>query len=590
MFLLAVLALVSLAVSSSDYSESLTIKPLPRNKFLTSFEFDSQLPSFPLTYVSAKDEDFNTDTSPRHYGMFPKSVEPVLRATNTRQLHLRFTQGWWHSESWGKLPRDGFLSGGTGVELSAVIEAADLLEANQNWLKLAESLSGFFCALLNFVDETITTYPRHDVHNLASGHAANEKNSLFLLRAALPDEPVCTENLTPFLKMLPTRGKAGVSSLLDGHKLYDSLWHSMSIDLFTECESLLCHLRLNQSIHHVIDIDRLLRRKEEGGIAKPTPAHKLRCATDSKKYDDWTCFPLGDPIELDFDLQSLFGRLIRGAGFDDPSASSTIILDIDHDNWNVKVEETKEDESMVQYDAKSVETLTGTHKFNLKFITQNSNAVTSSGAPPLIVSRSLTGYSQDKGGMRVNLKNPSLTDSVEAVYFETLPWFMRVYLHTLTVKGEGKIVSQFYIPSIDRKRPGHLELLVKIPPGEDITLTYQFDKSLLLYAEYPPDANHGFAIAPAVIQVLDGEGKTNYKFRSTSLLLTLPTPDFSMPYNVIILTCTVMALAFGTTFNLLTKKVVTEEEFEEAAKNTKIAKIKVKVQDKVQALKNWRKH
>ncbi len=31
-----------------------------------------------------------------------------------------------------------------------------------------------------------------------------------------------------------------------------------------------------------------------------------------------------------------------------------------------------------------------------------------------------------------------------------------------------------------------------------------------------------------------------------------PTPDFSMPYNVITLTCTVMALFFGPAFNLLT--------------------------------------
>ena len=34
----------------------------------------------------------------------------------------------------------------------------------------------------------------------------------------------------------------------------------------------------------------------------------------------------------------------------------------------------------------------------------------------------------------------------------------------------------------------------------------------------------------------------------------LPTPDFSMPYNVITITCTVMALFFGTVFNILTRQ------------------------------------
>jgi hypothetical protein len=37
------------------------------------------------------------------------------------------------------------------------------------------------------------------------------------------------------------------------------------------------------------------------------------------------------------------------------------------------------------------------------------------------------------------------------------------------------------------------------------------------------------------------------------LLLSLPTPDFSMPYNVICLACTVAALAFGPLHNITTK-------------------------------------
>jgi len=41
-----------------------------------------------------------------------------------------------------------------------------------------------------------------------------------------------------------------------------------------------------------------------------------------------------------------------------------------------------------------------------------------------------------------------------------------------------------------------------------------------------------------------------------TLLVSLPTPDFSMPYNVITLTCTVIALFFGSMFNLLTRDFV----------------------------------
>ncbi|CAG8586223.1 8487_t:CDS:1, partial [Racocetra persica] len=41
-----------------------------------------------------------------------------------------------------------------------------------------------------------------------------------------------------------------------------------------------------------------------------------------------------------------------------------------------------------------------------------------------------------------------------------------------------------------------------------------------------------------------------------TLLVSLPTPDFSMPYNVITLTCTVIALFFGSMFNLMTRSFV----------------------------------
>ena len=40
------------------------------------------------------------------------------------------------------------------------------------------------------------------------------------------------------------------------------------------------------------------------------------------------------------------------------------------------------------------------------------------------------------------------------------------------------------------------------------------------------------------------------------MLLSLPTPDFSMPYNVIILSSTVIALAFGSVFNLVVRRFV----------------------------------
>lgn len=98
-------------------------------------------------------------------------------------------------------------------------------------------------------------------------------------------------------------------------------------------------------------------------------------------------------------------------------------------------------------------------------------------------------------------------------------------------------------------------------------------KPFLRYTEHPPDAQRGWDLPPAVLIPLgsDGEELGNTVSNATSLrrndgrlhriytptlLVDLATPDFSMPYNVIIMSCTLIALIFGSVFNLLTRKFV----------------------------------
>lgn len=99
--------------------------------------------------------------------------------------------------------------------------------------------------------------------------------------------------------------------------------------------------------------------------------------------------------------------------------------------------------------------------------------------------------------------------------------------------------------------------------------------------EHPPDAHRGFDLPPAIIKVLDeelqsetsslqvydGKGKEKLKLKkgfgkkskripkifTTTSLVELAVPDFSMPYNVIIMTSTVIALFFGSVFNNLVR-------------------------------------
>jgi len=186
--------------------------------------------------------------------------------------------------------------------------------------------------------------------------------------------------------------------------------------------------------------------------------------------------------------------------------------------------------------------------------------------PLLYAERSFTGHGQQHGGVQAILTNPNQYD-VEFVYLESLPWFMRVYLHTLSTRistsaapnlnSSTLIKEVHYRQALDRERGTQLELQMRIPPHCTVFLTYDFEKAILRYTEYPPDANRGFDVAGAIIRTLEPRVMN---LRTTSLLLYLPTPDFSMPYNVIIFTSTAIALAFGGLYNILVRRLVGADE------------------------------
>jgi phosphatidylinositol glycan class T len=199
--------------------------------------------------------------------------------------------------------------------------------------------------------------------------------------------------------------------------------------------------------------------------------------------------------------------------------------------------------------------------------------------PLLYAERSFTGHGQEKGGVQSILTNPSPDTVVEFVYMESLPWFMRIYLHTLQARVEGTsgakddiIEEIYYRPALDRVRGTQLELRMRIPPASTVFLTYDFEKSILRYTEYPPDANRGFDVAASIITILPSTSpdasparRKTSNLRTTSLLLSLPTPDFSMPYNVIIFTSTAIAVAFGGLYNMLVRRFVAADEVPEVA-------------------------
>ncbi|KAH8816021.1 GPI transamidase-like protein component Gpi16 [Xylogone sp. PMI_703] len=535
---------LSFAYCSSDYHERLLLRPLPTSLLLASFSFQSN------TSFSAFEK--------QNFQYFPRSLGQILQHANTRELHLRFSLGRWDAERWGARPWGGAKEGGTGVELWAWVEAETDEEADGRWLTLTNALSGLFCASLNFIDSTRTIRP---VMSFQPGgdHSNSTLSNLHLLHGTLPREVVCTENLTPFLKLLPCKGKAGVSSLLDGHKLFDASWQSMSIDVRPVCppDSSECQLEITQTIDMVLDIHRSKRPRGDP-IPRPIPADQLHC-DESKPYNSHdTCYPIDSELnEEGWSISEIFGHTLKGSCPIAKQGEDPVCIAVPHSRavfTSAGAHEHKDDTGFMRCFE-----LTPEEDFELILPHEATSERSPLEEPLLYAERSFTGYGQERGGVQTILTNPSPTDAVDFVYMESLPWFMKLYLHTLKAKingtDDGDVIEEmYYRPALDRKRGTQLEIRMRIPANSRVVLTYDFEKAILRYTEYPPDANRGFDIAPAVITIGD------VAIRTTSLLLPLPTPDFSMPYNVIILTSTVMALAFGMIFNLLIRRLVAADE------------------------------
>uniref|UniRef100_A0A8C6ZFY9 Phosphatidylinositol glycan anchor biosynthesis class T n=1 Tax=Nothoprocta perdicaria TaxID=30464 RepID=A0A8C6ZFY9_NOTPE len=205
--------------------------------------------------------------------------------------------------------------------------------------------------------------------------------------------------------------------------------------------------------------------------------------------------------------------------------------------------------------------------------------------PVLHAHRYVSGYGLQTGKISTLIYNTHPYRAFPVILLETVPWYLRLYVHTLTIITKGKENKPSYIhyqPAQDRRRPHLLEMLIQLPANSVTKITIQFERALLKWTEYPPDPNHGFyflppsgALVPSVIAMKELDMEQSPLFTSLfpssdgssyfvrlytePLLVNLPTPDFSMPYNVICLTCTVVAVCYGSFYNLLTRTLHVEE-------------------------------
>uniref|UniRef100_A0A7N4PY15 Phosphatidylinositol glycan anchor biosynthesis class T n=1 Tax=Sarcophilus harrisii TaxID=9305 RepID=A0A7N4PY15_SARHA len=457
--------------------EELVLTPLPSGDVSATFQFRTRWDSeLQLEGVS-------------HYRLFPKVLGQLISKYSVQELHLSLTQGFWRTRFWGQ----PFLQAPAGAELWVWFQDS-VVDVDKSWKELSNILSGIFCASLNFIDSTNTVTPTASFKPLG---LANGTNHHFLRYAVLPREVVCTENLTPWKKLLPCSSKAGLSVLLKAERLFHTSYHSQAVHIRPVCRDAHCvsvSWELRQTLTVVFD-----------------------AFTTGQGKKDWSLF-------------RMFSRTITEAC---PLASqSHIYVDISRNS--------QENETLEV-------------------------------SPPPTSTYQAVVLGDRRTYAVYDLLNPATFSGSRSLNLQ-LRWkqFQDIgYIH--------------YQPAQDRLRPHLLEMLIQLPANSVTKVSIQFERALLKWTEYTPDPNHGFYVSPSVLSALVpnlvGAKPANWeesplfstmfpvsdsssyfvRLYTEPLLVNLPTPDFSMPYNVICLTCTVVAVCYGSFYNLLTRTFHLEE-------------------------------
>ncbi|EUB59802.1 GPI transamidase component PIG-T [Echinococcus granulosus] len=446
---------------------------------------------------------------------------------------------------------------------------------DKSWAYFLEALSGQFCASLSQLGlphSYISPLMSYRPSGLTQQLTFNNASEIFRY-AQLPHEEVCTENLTPWSKLLPCKKLGGLASMLKPKSIFKAAYNAMYIGVRRVCSGSQCKqssLELRQSLTFVFD----------------------RRYSYSSVQESWSLTGL------------LGGRINKSCQI---ARRSEIIILHSQSRLDLKPSGSS---SLVSWDSHRVLAVyTPAHDF--------ANDLTITSVPPVETSRFSTGtgdsisvmkYATGRGdidgGVRIELCN-HLSLPTRAILLDSSPWYAEIYFSSLSVAYQSEMNDApinmapdrvIFQPSVQLEQMAFLELLLTLPSRACVTVSYAFKKILMHWNEYLPDANHGiFLPAATVIYQLSPDqlnrqraasnpitwelslpprastyaeylsavnhteleiGEGFVRLYSETPLIRLPVPDFSMPFNALCLVCSVVALLFGGVHKLTTSAMV----------------------------------
>lgn len=478
-----------------------------------------------------------------HFDLFPKPIGKFLNAHPALvAFEASLTQGRWKNEEWGSAPRE-FRP--PGAVLVAAINSSEAHEVEDSWKFLISALSGSLCASFEGMD------PAHKqwAEPVSVPWAAPGQQQRF---STLPYEPVCTENLTPWLKLLPCGGRRGLGALLAPVAVAESPFVSLSLSAIVHAT----RVELRASLDIVLPL-----HPQKAGLAA------------------W----FGDGADAKFTAcfaaQRSTVRLLRAPGGLDQAASTSI------------AEVSTADFAAMEQSGKEWLELPGAQSNEVKPWLAAQSTGGGTGLAVLRDVLSQEGQSErTHGRYLLRFSNAGIRRRVS--FMDQLPFFLRPLWHTFYVTFQrpgGELeelrgvaamrrVGLTFVPPDGPRRPTEVFLTADVPSGGVVNIFLHVQKAFVQLREFSYACEKGFDVGSAawlelelpdgdaaaksgVAEVstadfiaslaLEGQPGAAGRLRFTEgLLILVPMPDFSMPFNVIALSATAVTFFFGSLFRL----------------------------------------
>ena len=442
-----------------------------------------------------------------------------------------------------------------GLELKVQF-CSSINDTRAAYTGLVQGLSGVLCAPVS------TAFQLAALAVPAVGWFGEQAVAGQQVYAALPQHSLCKESLAAWLRQTPCRGAAGLAALLDAGQLATTPFASLGLELRASgssgeqqpadsCEPL---LQLKQTATLVRSVDGSRTGLQQlGWPVAPCPAARSSRALLQMQTGSEACSRVGTSLGPLQDCNTAQRAWQQGR------------LDMQPGSW-----------------AQPARLQVARH-----VVHQGSRA------GELFLSARVEPQHSLPGREREAEQERSLLHVLQLVprQLPVVEGSLRLVVDGRPTPQDSSLVAWVSLPLHHQRepysRPAALELLLQLPPGQphEVAVSLSFKKGFLGVFDQPPDASRGVDIPAAVVTLVPpacGAASslpasvasqqaqqavewsllrrlmqaTNCSLEqrySSSAVVQLLIPDASMPFNVICLTSTLLAVYFGTTVNTLLK-------------------------------------